>query len=273
VPRIGIAGAPVSVMLAFGLPCIFMFVKTQRGEEPIEFPYLGMARAILMAVAISLFFHYIHPVNKWLQLAMIVVLMISYIVALFVTRVIPKQHRAALAHVARSAYHRGPHGFNRHRGLRSLEQPERRDLRKAIVAGIPVNELGHMIHTPAEGDDSSSNGSFGNGAHGNGAGDHDESEAERLVHILRKVGKKGGLPEVGDQTEYDARMAKFLFADVPVAARIAAMRGLLAAGADSNDLRALEELKDYLAKTPKRAWRGKRTRVQAVARRLPIKGA
>ena len=41
-------------------------------------------------------------------------------------------------------------------------------------------------------------------------------DAERLVRLLRKVGREGG-SKIGKPTKYDARIAKFLFADVPVA--------------------------------------------------------
>jgi len=276
VPRLGIAGAPLGVMLGFGIPCVFMFVRTQRGEEPINFPYLGMGRAIAMAVAIALGFHYLHPANKWVQLSLIVALMIIYITLLFVTRVIPVVHRAALLHIARSAFRKSPHGFERERALRGLKPRQLSKLRAAIVDRIPLHELERSARSrPQNGSGSDAEAVAGadglsQAADGNGDGHLAPKEAERLVHLLRKVGQKGGLP-VGEHTELDGRIAKFLFADIPVAARIASMRGLVAAGADSNDLRALEELKDYLAKSPSWIWETEGER--GLRLRLPVKNA
>ena len=83
-----------------------------------------------------------------------------------------------------------------------------------------------------------------------------EVPPERLVKILRKAAQKGGV-EVGEVTEYDGSIAKYLFADVPAAARTATMKTLQGAGADSRDLQALEDLVTYLAHTPQHEWDGK----------------
>ena len=292
VPHVGIAGAPLAVIMGFGIPSVFMFVRTQRGEEPLNFPYLAMGRAIAMAVAIALGFHYLHPANKWLQLALITVLMIVYIALLFVTRVIPVYHRAAIMQIARSAFRKSPSGFDRDRGLRGLKPRQLKKLQTAIVDKLPVDELersalsgpsdgagadgeaavgadGEAVAGAHSGAEAGADGA-GEAANGNRDGGLGPGDAERLVHLLRRVGQRGGLP-VGERTELDGRIAKFLFADVPIAARIAAMRGLIAAGADSNDLRALEDLKDYLAKSPGWIWQAEVGR--GLRLRLPVKNA
>ena len=74
-------------------------------------------------------------------------------------------------------------------------------------------------------------------------------EAANLVRLLRRVGRQGGAT-IAKRGEFDARIAKFLFADAPVAARNATMRGLVSAGVDSQDLHKLDELSQYLAKAP-----------------------
>jgi len=184
---------------------------------------------------------FVHPSNKWLELTEIVMLMALYVFLLFATRVVPVYHRAPLWHIASSMFRRRPHGFDRQVALKSLGPRQRRLLREAVVDRLPVEAL------------DGSNGVRVNGGDGEGAQD---VEPERLVKILRKAGAKGGIP-VGKVTQHDARIAKFLFADSPTAARNATMRGLVSAGADANDLRALEDLVEYLSRTPKSQWRGK----------------
>ena len=74
-------------------------------------------------------------------------------------------------------------------------------------------------------------------------------------------------------------MAVFLFEEASTAVRNASMRKLLAEGAESNDLRSMEDLVNTLARVPVEAWedkpvnkkrrgrRGKRRRAAAELRR------
>jgi O-antigen/teichoic acid export membrane protein len=236
----GIVGTPISAILAFGASCVFLFVKNQRGPSPIAFPYWAMARALLMGAAVAVFFKYVHFDNKWLQLAEIGALMLIFIASLFVTRVIPAAHRRPLLHIARSTFARRPHGFDRDLALEALGPRQREILQSAVVDRVPIEVF-----------DRSDGAEF---RVGDGEGDG-EVPPERMVKILRKAGANGGIP-VGKETQHDAWIAKFLFADAPTAVRNATMRGLVSAGADANDLRALEDLVDYLAKAPARAWNG-----------------
>jgi hypothetical protein len=80
----------------------------------------------------------------------------------------------------------------------------------------------------------------------------------RLVGALRRVGQRGGMP-VGEPTGLDPEIALFLFEDASTAVRNATMRRLLDAGADPNDLRALEDLVGHLARVPDDAWEGRRS--------------
>ncbi len=267
VPPFGIIGTPVAAILAFGIPCVTLFVKNQRGPNPFLFPYRSIAIAALCGAAVAVFFHFVHFSGRWLQLAEITALMLLYIASFFFLRVIPKAHRQPLLHIAKTALRRKPHGFDRQQGLSALGRNQLRLLEDAIVNKIPVE-----VFTGGE------DGTDGNGAEPRAdgpslavprlprrrreAGPASKVPPERLVKILRKAGEEGGIP-VGEATEYDERVAKFLFADVPTAARNATMKTLVASGADSNDLRALEDLVAYLAHTPKQEWAGNGKRRRA----------
>jgi hypothetical protein len=80
----------------------------------------------------------------------------------------------------------------------------------------------------------------------------------RLVRALRRVGERGGVG-VGEPTELDPEIALFLFEDASTAVRNATMRRLSDAGADSNDLQALENLVSHLARVPDDAWEGRKS--------------
>jgi hypothetical protein len=288
VPRIGIIGTPIASILAFGIPCVVMFIRNQRGPNPVHFPYRAMLTAALAGAAFAVFFKLVHFENKWIQLAEIGGLMLLYFGSFFFLGVIPKYHRKPLLHIAKTALRRKPHGFDRDAGLGALNQNQRRLLQDAVVNRVPVEVFTGDQPAAATANGGSEGNADGTSA-GNGDGaptvnpvqedhghlhaphlhtphlhiphrQHDAGPAskvppERLVKILRKAGQKGGVP-VGETTEYDERIAKYLFADAPTAARNATMKTLVSSGADSNDLRALEDLVEYLAHTPKSAWAG-----------------
>jgi len=297
VPRFGIIGTPIASLLAFGIPSAFLFIKNQRGKGKIDFRYAAVLGAGAIATVIALFFRYVHPANKWLQLVEIAALLALFVWALFVTGIIPRIHRRALLQVAKGIVFRAPPGFDRHRGLRALKPHQREKLRRALVDRIPVEALNAAAQESVAG---AGNGAAGAGplgsvfdGDGNGADAGlggtpapmttrsrvalltrrrnvaapttlTAKEAANLVRLLRRVGRQGGA-QIAPRGEWDARIAKFLFADAPVAARNATMRGLVAAGADSKDLHKLDDLSQYLAKSSAHAWEGKRRR-----RRVPV---
>ena len=291
--ELGIIGAPIATLLAFGIPCVFLFTKNQVGKGKIDFRYGATLGAVAIAVAVAVFFKYVHPADKWLQAVQIVALLALYIFLLFATGIIPRIHRRALAQMAKGTIFRAPAGFDRHAGLKALKPAEREDLRRAIVERIPVETL--TTAARAEGPGATGNGlELGGDGAGIAAGPLGDGgpadplpvrartalltrrraiapppsmtaeEAARLVRLLRRAGRKGGM-KLAKPGEWDARIAKFLYADAPPAARNATMRGLIGAGADSKDLTKLEELRQYLAKAPAHAWAGRRRR-----RRVPV---
>jgi O-antigen/teichoic acid export membrane protein len=291
VPLIGIAGTPIASILCFGIPSTFLFVKNQRGKGKIEFRYGAILGAAAIATAIAFFFRFVHPADKWLQLVEIAALLVFFVWSLFVTGIVPRIHRRALRQVAKGIITRAPPGFDRVKGMRALRPDQREKLRRALIDRIPTEALSAAIRE--EGSDG--NGSAGDGVlagvtiSGNGASNGSDpgeppmtlrsrtalltrrrtstpqvttitaKQAANLVRLLRRVGRKGGA-RINPRGEWDARIAKFLFADAPVAARNATMRSLVAAGADSKDLHKLDDLAQYLAKSPKSTWQAQRRR-------------
>ncbi|HYY73568.1 MAG TPA: oligosaccharide flippase family protein, partial [Solirubrobacterales bacterium] len=80
---IGIYAAPISMLLAFMIPSTFMFLRSQLGDEPIEFPYLPMLQATLVASGLAVAYHFAHPDDKWVQLPLIALVMGIWIASLF----------------------------------------------------------------------------------------------------------------------------------------------------------------------------------------------
>jgi O-antigen/teichoic acid export membrane protein len=221
---IGIYGPPVAMIVAFAIPSSYMFLRSQFGAEPIDFPYWSTLRAFVVAVALGGFFELIHPGGRWLQLAEVIGLIGVWFASLFVLRIVPEHHHAPLAHMARSVYRGSAVRFRTRAGMRSLEPPQRAALRRAVLERMTPAEL--------------------------------EPEGALLVRHLRRAGRNGDVP-VGPATEQDTEIAMFLFSDEPVASRQARMRALLSDGADTHDIRTLEDLVKQLTKAPADAWEGK----------------
>jgi O-antigen/teichoic acid export membrane protein len=253
---IGIYTAPISLLIAFMIPATFMFLRSQLGEEPIEFPYLAMLQATLLAATIALVYHFVRPDDKWVQLALIPPVMLVWFASLFLLRIIPKYHWHPIRHIALSAFKGSALRFDAAAGLRSLKPRERKALRVAVIDRMPAREL---VSVAGDGSD---------GAEGVGgdlsewmiSGDrnrNDSAEGARLVRLLRQAGQRGGVP-VAESSDVDAGISLFLFSDQPVAVRLAKMRELLAAGSNAHELRTLEDIRDALVKAPREAWRAQK---------------
>jgi O-antigen/teichoic acid export membrane protein len=240
----GIYSPPAAMICAFMLPSVLMFALSQFGDKPIQFPYVLMLEATLVAVALAVGYHFSHPAGELIQLPFIAAVMILWFCLLFVFQIIPKHHWEPLRHILRSALHRGSAlKFNKRAGLRSLDGGGRSELHAAVTERIPDETL-----VPAFVEDETE-----------GSSDappwmvHPDTEGARLVQLLRKAGKEGGIP-IEDESEVDAGIALFLFSDQPVAVRLRRMRQLLAAGVDAHDLRTLEDLRNDLEKAGHSVW-------------------
>jgi O-antigen/teichoic acid export membrane protein len=226
--EIGAYAAPIGMLVGFGLPSAYMFVRTQRGKKPIVFPYGGVLKALFAAALIAAAFLALPDIGVLGSIAVAAVLLGVFLVGLVVMRVIPRNHWEPLAHMARSAL-RGStvSGFNPRAGIRSIPEPQRNPLRRAIKKGIPEKRL--------------------RGGKG-----------EELVGILRRLGDAAGVPGIVEPTERDEEISLYLFERAPTAVRNASMRRLIADGAASDELRALEDLANHLRRVPNDAWSGEK---------------
>jgi O-antigen/teichoic acid export membrane protein len=250
---IGIYVAPISMLVAFAIPMTAMFLRSQLGAKPIDFPYLAMLQATAVAAAIGVGFHFLHPGSEWGKVVVIAILMLVWFASLFVLRIIPRYHWHPIRHVALSAIRRGSAlRFDPQAGLDSLEPDDRQALRAAVIDRLPAAAL-----VPSEGGGSeAADGSRSEAKDGEEAVDGDadgDSEGARLVRLLRHTGRRGGVP-LAEESELDAGISLFLFSDQPVAVRLKKMRKLLSAGADAHDLRTLEDLRDDLARVSRDTW-------------------
>lgn len=236
-PRIGIYAPPIAMFVGFGLACAYLFIRCQRSEEAIVYPYKQTGLAFAAAAVTVVVFKLLPDANKLIELPVIAVLMVFFVLSLFRLKVIPRHHWSALAHVASSAISGRPDRFSARKGLRALEPGERAQLRVAVTEKVPVERFD------------------GTGGNGDGHRTDGELEPAELVRILREAAEHGGVP-VGQANEHDPVMAKFLFARIPQAARDSTMRRLLSDGAESTDMTVLEGIVTHLAKAPPDAWEG-----------------
>jgi O-antigen/teichoic acid export membrane protein len=221
VPEIGIYGPPTAMLAAFAGPLLYIGVRSQTSEQPIEIPYWSLLRALVVAVAIGGFFLLVHPDGRTLQLLEVVGLMGVWFAALFVLRIVPEQHRHPLLHMARSTVRGSAMPFKPVRGLRALEPADREALRIAVARALSPAEI--------------------------------EPQGEQLVNALRRAGRKGDAP-VGGARGAEAEMALYLFSNESAGPRYARMRAMLAEGVNSHDIRAMEDLVGQLAKLPDATW-------------------
>jgi O-antigen/teichoic acid export membrane protein len=238
--NIGIYAPPIAMIVAFSIPSVAMFLRTQFGETPIKFPYLPMAQATVVAVSIAVAYHFAHPADKWVQLPTIAAIMLAWLGLLFLLRIIPEHHWRPIKHMVLAAMgRRSVVAFKKRAGLRSLSSDERDALRVAVVDRMPPGEL-----IPSDSTD---------GEDPLGALVQPDAEGTRLVRLLRRAAREGGIP-MAPESEYDAGISLFLFSDQPVAVRLRKMRQLLASGEHAQQLRTLEDLRNELAKTDDADW-------------------
>jgi O-antigen/teichoic acid export membrane protein len=236
-PELGIYAPPVALLASLGTAVAITFIRGQLSDRRIEFPYGELATALAIATTIGLGYQALTPLGTWADLALAALGMALYVGLLFALRVIPEHHLPALGQMARASVHGRPDHFNPRRGLRSLEPGQRQALHAAVMTRVPDAELRAQEDGRADGP----------------AAAPRASQGEDLVRALRHAGVSGGV-QVSPRSEHDGEIARFLFADEPIAVRQATMRRLLAAGEQAGDLRALEDLVTRLAKLPARVW-------------------
>ncbi len=227
-PEIGAYAAPIGMLVGFGVPSALMFARNQTGKRPIDYPYREVLIAFLIAAALAGAFQLLE-LGSVVELAIALAVLIAFLGILIPLRVIPERHWRPLMHTVRSVRSGSAAEFHPQQGLRALEPGEREELRAALVERLPAERLRA----------------------------DDGTEGRRLVTELRRVGEAGGLP-LAPTSSHDPEIAVFLFEDVSRAERDQSMRRLLSAGAESNDLRALEDLATHLARVPDTAWEGER---------------
>ncbi len=233
----GIYAPPAAMIAAFMIPSLAMLGLTQFGSTPIKLPYVALAQATLVAIALAVAYHFAHPSDKFVQLPAIAGVMLLWLGLLFLLRVIPEQHWGPISHIVRSVVgRRSALQFQKRAGLRSLDADERDALRAAVMDRLPDEAL-----VPSSTD-------------GEGAGDTDDAaEGARLVRLLRRAGSEGGVP-IAERNERDAGISLYLFSNQPVAVRLRKMRQLLAGGVDAHELRTLDDLRNDLAKAGDGPW-------------------
>ncbi len=237
---IGIYAPPVAMIAAFLIPSTAMFLRTQLGDTPIKFPYIPMAQATLVAVAIAVAYHFAHPADKWVQLPTIAAIMLVWLGLLFLLRIIPERHWSPIKHLVLAASgRRSVVAFKRRAGLRALSGDERAALRRAVVDRMPPEAL---VSPDAH-----------NRADGLGELVDPNAEGAHLVRLLRRAAVKGGV-RLSAESEFDAGISLFLFSDQPVAVRLRKMRQLLASGESAHELRTLEDLRNELARVGDDVW-------------------
>ncbi|HLM31762.1 MAG TPA: oligosaccharide flippase family protein, partial [Solirubrobacterales bacterium] len=200
---IGVYAAPVGMIVGFGTPTLLLFLKGQFGNKPLFFPYREVGTAALLAAAIGGGAQLLPETNPIIDLVIAGALCLLWIVLLVPLHAIPPQHWKPLIHMIRSFRRGTPASFRPRKGLRSLDQPTRDELRAAVIGRLSRNRL-----LPSAGD-----------------------EGLRLVRAVRRVADTGGIP-VAESASYDAETAVFLFEEASTAVRNASMRRLLAADAD-----------------------------------------
>lgn len=230
-PAIDVYAAPVSMLLGMGPPSAFLFVRCQRSKGRIGFPYRRVAGALLLATAIGGAFVALPDFGSVANAGLAVAFGGVYVALLFVFGAVPRMHWTALSHMAKSLRSGRPDAFKVRKGLRGLDSDEREALRSAVVASWAARAKEGVERE-------------------NGAG---EKADEALVASLRRAANRGGVP-VAKHSPLDAGIGSYLFSAEPTAVRNARMRDLLTKGAESGDLRALEDIVAHLAVVPDKGW-------------------
>ena len=190
-PVIDVYAAPVGMLVGFGLPSLYLFVRSQSGERPMQFPYREIGIAIGLAILFGGARLALPPLGLAADIAVAAGAMLAYLALLVYLRVIPEHHWAPLRHIARSSVSGRVDPFRPRKGIKELDAGERARLREALELQVPPDELAG----PPGGRDPTRD-----------ADDQRDpstyTEAVRLVRMLRVVGIAG---RNGDETAHGSR--------------------------------------------------------------------
>jgi hypothetical protein len=248
VDSVGVKAAPVGMMLAFAIPTVYVFLRSQRGRSPIILPWRQMFICCLLAVIVGFVHGMIDPGGIVLDLIAGTLAIVLWLVLCFALGAVPQTHRGALLAMFKGL-RRPHHGFEAATGIEALRPRERRSLRRAVLRGLPAEEAAKpALEMQRVG---------GNG--GDGQADADAV----LVEILRRVAQEGGAPGVPadyarrDNHDRDAQIGAYLFAQGPIAARDQLGKKLINDGvAEPFDLHTLEHVLTSLRRAGGDAWSG-----------------
>jgi O-antigen/teichoic acid export membrane protein len=229
IPWLGLEGAPLAMIVAFGISALFLFWRSQRGKKPLKLQYRSLCGAALLAVAAGVAYYLVDPESLAAQFGLASALFLAYAGVAIAVGVLPRLHRGALIEMGRTAVRRPSRPLDSQRAIQELNAEERTALRMAIADRRSADEIGQALG-------------------GNG-----EAGGERVVRALRRVAGRRS-PFAGRPTEHDARIGEYLLSTSSVATRDATAQRLLNEGVKSADLHTLEHTLEELERAPREAW-------------------
>jgi O-antigen/teichoic acid export membrane protein len=229
IPWLGLEGAPIAMVVSFGVSALYMFWRSQRGKKPLKLQYRSLCGATLIAIVAGVAYYLVDPEPLGEQIALASALFLAYAGLAVAAGVVPRPHRRALAEMGRTVVRRPSRPIDPESAVRKLDADERAALRMAIADRRSADEIGQALG-------------------GNG-----EAGGERFVRALRRVAR-GKVPATGRPTEHDARIGEYLLSTSSVATRDATAQKLLSEGVASADLHTLEDTLEALERAPRETW-------------------
>ncbi|MEZ5155378.1 MAG: hypothetical protein R2718_04625 [Solirubrobacterales bacterium] len=249
VEEIGVKAAPVGMMLAFAIPTVYVFFRSQRGRSPIVLPWRQMFICVALAVLVGVAHSMIDPGGIVADLIVGAFAVLLWAFLCLMLGAVPQAHRGALLAMFKGL-RRPHHGFEAATGLEALRPRERRSLRRAVLRGLPSGQAAKPALQMQR--------------YRGGNGDAGDGDADAvLVEILRRVAMEGGAPGVPadyasrDDHARDSQIGAYLFAQGPIAARDQMGKKLINDGvAEPFDLHTLEHVLSSLRRAGSEAWSG-----------------
>ena len=237
------------MMLAFAIPTVYVFFRSQRGRSPIVLPWRQMFICVALAVLVGVAHSMIDPGGIVADLIVGAFAVLLWAFLCLMLGAVPQAHRGALLAMFKGL-RRPHHGFEAATGLEALRPRERRSLRRAVLRGLPSGQAAKPALQMQR--------------YRGGNGDAGDGDADAvLVEILRRVAMEGGAPGVPadyasrDDHARDSQIGAYLFAQGPIAARDQMGKKLINDGvAEPFDLHTLEHVLSSLRRAGSEAWSG-----------------